>query len=65
MRDSCYITSDRKLEQFFYAHRIRFDSQHQYCGKTHWVYTVTIQLLHVAQEYITLLEGNERLENAD
>lgn len=58
-----FETSDRKMEQFLYAHRILFDRQHKdERGYTTWEYTVTSRLLRVIQEYEDLMaEAKDRL----
>ena len=44
------------LEQFLYAHRISFDSQHRKNGLTHWCYSVNTRLLDVLREYLSLYQ---------
>lgn len=47
-----FSTDERRLEQFLYAHLIRFDSQRKDArGYTVWEYIITPRLLRVVQEY--------------
>ena len=54
MNKNVLVTSDRYLEQFFYAHRISFIRQYYEKGLTHWVYPATLRLLDVLREYLQL-----------
>lgn len=47
-----FTTDERRLEQFLFAHLIRFDRQRKdERGYTVWEYAVTPRLLRVVQEY--------------
>lgn len=62
-----FSTTDRKLEQFLYAHFIPFDNQSKNMhGLNVWHYTKTPRLLRTVREYKTLNEqfGNPRREAA-
>lgn len=63
MKSIILITSDRLLEQFLYAHRISFDSQHKRNGKTNWHYSVNARLLDVLHEYFELCQEDESHED--
>ena len=56
MDKSVFVTSDRYLEQFFYAHRIPFLRQYYEKGLTHWVYPITLRILDILREYMLLPE---------
>lgn len=47
-------TPDRLLEQFLFAHRIRFMRQYRYDGINHWVYPLTGRTLEVVGEYLSI-----------
>ena len=50
-----FITDDRRLEQFLFAHVIPFERQiKNERGLTAWVYTETPRLVQVVEEYRTL-----------
>ena len=49
-----FVTADRYLEQFFYAHRIPFLRQYYEKGLTHWVYPITLRMLDILREYMEL-----------
>lgn len=52
-----FLTDDRKLEQFLFAHDVPFDDQTKDDrGHTIWHYAVTQWLLHVILEYYALCE---------
>ena len=53
-----FVTVDRYLEQFLYAHRVSFARQYYEKGFTHWVYPVTERTLDILREYM-LLPGKE------
>lgn len=59
-----FHTSDRRLEQFLYAHFIPFDRQTKdTCGLTVWSYNETPRLRQVIAEYKVL--NAEHGDNAD
>lgn len=50
-----FITDDRRLEQFLFAHFIPFERQIKNDrGLTAWVYTESSRLFHVVAEYEAL-----------
>ena len=50
-----FITDDRRLEQFLFAHFIPFERQiKNERGLTAWVYTESPRLFHVIAEYKAL-----------
>lgn len=55
MNKSVFVTADRYLEQFLYAHRVSFARQYYEKGLTHWVYPVTERTLDILREYMLLL----------
>lgn len=60
-----FSTTDRKLEQFLYAHFIPFDSQSRNArGFNVWHYAATPRLLRTVREYRILSErfGKPRRE---
>ncbi len=51
----CFTTTDRRLEQFLYAHFISFDHQTKNRrGRTVWHYTRSPRLFSVLAEYRAL-----------
>ena len=54
-----FTTSDRALEQFLYAHHVRFIEQKKIDGKTHWTYPWSPQVVRLLDEYnsLTPFEG--------
>ena len=47
-----FVTDERRLEQFLFAHLIRFDNQRKdRRGYTVWEYRVTPRLLRIVEEY--------------
>lgn len=50
-----FTTSDRALEQFFYAHHVRFIEQRKIDGKTHWTYPWSPQVVRLLDEYNALM----------
>lgn len=47
-----FATDERRLEQFLFAHLIRFDRQRKdERGHTVWEYRVTPRLLRIVKEY--------------
>lgn len=49
-----FTTSDRALEQFLYAHHVRFIDQKKVNGKTHWTYPWSPQVVRLLDEYDSL-----------
>ena len=49
-----FLTSDRRLEQFLYAHDVRFAEQRRINGKTHWAYPWSPQVARLLEEYSRL-----------
>lgn len=49
-----FTTSDRALEQFLYAHHVRFIDQQKIDGKTHWTYPWIPQVVRLLDEYNSL-----------
>ena len=54
MNECYFVTADRYLEQFLYAHRISFIRQYYEKGRTHWVYPMTLRVLDILREYLEL-----------
>ena len=50
-----FTTSDRTLEQFLYAHHIRFIKQQKINGKTHWTYPWSPEVVRLLDEYNNLV----------
>lgn len=60
-----YLTSDRRIEQFLFAHFIHFDRQFKNeQGLTVWVYPRTKEVLSVVHEYELLCRRKGRELNA-